>query len=153
IVRTDTCMAKEFCEVDYQLWTNTPLSLDPEGYYWGRDPQFEAHSRRAHATMRLFTGGKKMSHRQNLWTLSATATEITNILAIPPFQQGDWASTNIPAGQIAIGTNPPTSDGLLHVVLPDCTYMEITPTAAGYPYYMFDGGATKHILNITANDV
>lgn len=96
------------------------------------------------AILQLQSGGKGKSKRQNLFTISATATEY--LVPWVPDQLRPIPSSDIIVGDLGrLG-----SDGLLHVVVTDNTTRDATvrtPKKA----YSFTVGQQKHALHIVAN--
>ena len=83
------------------------------------------YSRTADTEMKLATGGPAGSTQQNLWVISATATDATTGQPIP--------ATQIQIGQLGnLDTN-----GNLYVVLPDNDPTVVTPMIAGIMNYFF----------------
>jgi len=121
-------LAQEHCDVQ------TPITYD---YYWGT-PQRER--RTADTEMKLVTGGPLGSTQQNLWCLSATATDAETGRPIPPEQ--------ITIG--AFGNQDTNSE--LWVMLPDGDPV-VTPEDPDKKNYTFTVGATKFHPYIMANGI
>jgi hypothetical protein len=109
-------------------------------------------TRKAQTTLRLRTGGKAASHRQNLFSFQCTANEITQprwwseVTAAP-------STRPIPPGQITAGDlGQVGSDGWLYKALPDGADMDVTPRTSRN-FYNFNISRTKHQLWITANGI
>ena len=106
--------------------------------------------RHAQTVLTLKTGGKGLSTRQNLFTLTGSATEILDKRWRPEL---GWTPDTkpIPFEQVTIGALANLgSDGRLYVVLPDNATPVVTPKTSR-KFYTFDVGPTKHKLIISAN--
>ncbi len=110
----------------------------------------ETYNRTADTKMTLFTGGKAVAGRQNLFILSGSASEILDKHRMLPF--GYTVRTRpIPVQNIQILGKALGSDGNLYVVLPDNQTLDATPHVNGVDYYTFDVGARKYTPYITDN--
>lgn len=107
-------------------------------------------ARTAQTKMKLETGGKALSKRQNLFVFNGSATEILANFAIPPF--GNLPTQSIPAQNVTIGSvGALGNDGNLYAALPDNQTFDVTPIVNGKQFYTFNVSAAKHTLTITAN--
>ena len=158
--------------------TNAILVKDPLGCdsYWGTGGQplldltycdipantFDQHSPgdwihteaawHTETKMSLYTGGKALPHRKNLFVLSGSATEIIE-KATPPVYSFT-TSRPIAATQILIGDlGPLGSDGRLYAVLPDDATKELMPRVKSKNHYVFDVVHSKHKLRIVVNGI
>ncbi len=138
----------EYCDVSIK---DGDSKVRPDFYYFDN---LDA-KRQAQTKIKLQTGGKALSRRQNLFRMTGTAApavysveshNVTDLVfstkAAPPI-----APQNITLGELGqLG-----SDGVLYKMLPDNVTKDITPDVAGVDYYTFSVDATKHIPFITAN--
>jgi hypothetical protein len=92
--------------------------------------------------MTLHTGGKGNNQRQNLFRLTATATEI---LTNEPYGR------DIPPTEITVAGKALGSDGNAWIALRDGTTEDVTPQAS-VPYYIFTVGQQKYTLRISINN-
>ena len=116
-----------------------------DGWYQG------TYIRHADAVMMLQTGGKGLSQRENLWRLTAPATQYCpkDIGASAPdvtFSPQPIAWTNIQILRSALG-----SDGNLWKLLPDNMEVDVTPKVPGVDYFGFGVNTQEYTLTITAN--
>ena len=124
----------------------TNMGVPPSLSYWQEhcDVQTSIHQafwtasterRTADAEMKLATGGPAGSRQQNLWVLSATATDVKTGLPVPPEQISIGSYGNL------------ETNGNLYVILPDNDPTVVTPKVAGTSYYKFSApAATKYKL-------
>jgi hypothetical protein len=121
------------------------------GLSWGEG----TYDRTARTKVVLDTGGKALSRRKNLFSITADAIEIIKHDWRPEIlnyslESLDW--TIIPNETVKIGNlGYLGSDGFLYKSLPDNAIIDITPIASR-PFYTFGVAATKHRLTVTAND-
>jgi len=110
----------------------------------------EKGTRNAQAIVKLQTGGKGTSNKQNLFEISASATQIVAIKEVSP-----WTNMvpylPVPPQSITILGQALGSDGNLWITEPDNTELDVTPNIQGMDYYTFNVGAGKYHPYITAN--
>ena len=102
---------------------------------WYAGSEHQTLKRDAQTTMKLFTGGKKVPKRENLWVLQGSATEVLDPWSgpayLPPGSARSVAFTNITLGELGkLG-----SDGLRYKVLPDGETKDVTPKVDGVNYF------------------
>jgi len=112
--------------------------------------------------MKLFTGGKGVAGRQNLFVIHAAAVEILDKYARPACRDftwgGDVRERPIQPPDIKIMGKNLDSDGNLYVTLPDDDVEDITPQVDGVDFYaFFDLGVTLvqpslSLISIDASD-
>ena len=109
-------------------------------------------ARRAQAVIKLQTGGKALSQRQNLIAFHGTATRIFPIKDPPtlgpgtiPEPDGTVAPQNITVYGKTLG-----GDGNLYLALPDNDEVTVTPMVASADYYTFTLTANKYTPVIAA---
>jgi hypothetical protein len=99
------------------------------------------YTRHAQTKWHLQTGGK--SGRQSLWALSATASEILNKRAVPPYDSSvpmrPISSKSITMDGKALG-----SDGIVWRMYADNTDHDVTPNVGGKDFYTFTPGKAKY---------
>jgi hypothetical protein len=103
----------------------------------------------ARTRQRLYTGGKAgRAIRNNLFTLSASATEYGKPRAVWPFP-GEWQDTpgtTVPPNRISVGGWPASDEYKVWRVLADNTTEDVTVTAKGAKHYQADVTVQKHGL-------
>jgi hypothetical protein len=134
---------------------------DADGHFADR----VSYARHAETVMKLETGGKAGSHRQNLFDLSASASRcegMTLVLNYPspanpaeydvPPDWGNWV--NVDSTQITIMRRPLGADGNLWVALPDNSPpIDVTPRVPGRDFYTFNvNPPQKYTLLIQVNN-
>jgi hypothetical protein len=123
-----------------------PWSFGPMGAYWKVAP----YTRTADAVWILQTGGKATSHRQNLYCLAGTASEILDKLAWG--NSGITPPVAIPATAIKIDNKPLGSDGKQWRMYADNTTNDVTPRVKNNDFYTFNVTQQKYKLNIVVNE-
>ena len=130
-------------------WTNTVW--DYVTWYQQELWRFTG-ARRAQAVIKLQTGGKALSQRQNLIAFHGTATRIFPIKDPPtlgpgtiPEPDGTVAPQNITVYGKTLG-----GDGNLYLALPDNDEVTVTPMVASANYYTFTLTANKYTPVIAA---
>ena len=158
-------IAFEHCHVQGSKAGSASHSDGRGGYKTSKD---QVNFRRgADTVMKLFTGGKAESKRQNIFALSATAQRPFSMSLKPnllddsgwweyelPPKWGQWI--NIDLTLITIGElGQLGSDGILWVELPDGVTKDVTPKVKGLDYYTFDPPPppSKYTPVIVANNV
>jgi hypothetical protein len=116
------------------------------------------HNRSAQTTMKLFTGSKAV-RGDNLFVITASASEILTPRASPPYF-GQIPPDNavplypmsvIPPQEVSIGSEGNLGiDGRLYKVYPNGQTIDVTPKTSR-SFYIFRVDASKHHLRITAN--
>ncbi len=96
----------------------------------------------------LFTGGKAVVGRKNLFALSTNAVRVVN--PAPPDANWTPGSEAIPNPQVKLGgVGSLGADGWLYVALPDNETVDITPFVASLDYYRWSAiGADKYGLQL-----
>lgn len=119
---------------------------------WYRVTQNEHYARTAQTTLKLFTGGKTGVRRQNLFVFTASAAEILDKRALPPFYENTpWRP--IPPTAIRLGgCGTLGNDGRTYVSIPDSKTIDVTPSIKGKPIFTFNVASQKHKLVITAHN-
>ena len=126
----------------YGSWGGSDYDGLATGKYW----------RNADTTMKLETGGRGKSKQKNLFCLTATAADRTNILSAPYYWNGsevvwsDAATVPIPAPSIKVDGKALGSDGKLWRLYADNQTIDVTPKVRGKDYYSFTVAAPKHKL-------
>ena len=135
--------------INYQnQWTIPPYPLSV-----GLETVDESWNFHANTTMKLQTGGKSGSNRQNLFCLSCTATKYE-----PTIQDGidaiyEWDNEgNIPGPSIQIDGKAVGSDGNLWRAYADNDVRDVTPLVASADYYHFIENMQEYTMTLTAND-
>ena len=113
----------------------------------------QVESRNADAVMKLQTGGKGNSSRQNLFCLSASAAQTLCVKA-PYYHYTGTPPLPTPPPilpqSITIMKRPLDTNGNLYVVLPDNTTQVVTPIVKGVDYYTFTENQQKYLCYFTA---
>lgn len=115
------------------------------------------YTRTAETVMKLFTGGKAVSKRKNLFMLSASAwrtqgmTLKPNLLNDTCYWEWDpppnWGPTKqVDSTDIEIDGKPLGSDGKLWCLYEDNDTRDVTPRVKNNDYYTFTVGASRHTL-------
>ena len=136
-------------------WEHCDIHPPATDETWGPSPYYALeeygwdntdYKRKADAKIKLQTGGKGQSSRQNLFCISGSAVQV--IITNTPYTY-----QSIPAQNIKITGTSKTlgSDGNLYVVEHDNTEVDITPQVSGMDYYTFNVTAQKYTLTLTAN--
>ena len=152
-------IAWESCAVkDHHVTTETDNSY---GYLDAMVVFVDDYSRNAQTTIKLQTGGKGTSRRQNLWQLSASAAEILNKQAQPWPQNWpqNWPmdiringpSRSISPTSITIDNKNVGSDGNLWRTYADGDERDVTPYVPGVDFYTFSVSPQKYHLVVQAN--
>jgi hypothetical protein len=103
----------------------------------------ETHRRIGATKLELFTGGRALLKRQNIFTLAPTATKLK--------ENGDSDGT-VPFGNISLRGKQLGADGKLYFVFPDNAAVDVTPkVATSVSRYSFNVEKTKHKFFLTAN--
>jgi hypothetical protein len=150
------------------MWMGYPESLNcsvPPGNYGGGCAG--SFSRHAQGTWHLQTGGKALVQRQNLFQLTATATEVLNKLALPMYDGGmvyygdgdanpnghgyDSATQVIPPQNITMDGKPVGSDGNQWRMYADNDDHDVTPRVKNNDFYTFNVSTQKYTLTILAS--
>jgi hypothetical protein len=145
----------EHCDVD-----------DPTSIHWGPTPILDIYSpwygelvtgtlegtykRTAQTTVKLFTGGKKIVHRSNLFVAYASVAEVLDKRAVPPLTETVHARAISPTEITVSDMGALGSDGRRYKVLPDGETKDLTPKTSR-KFYVFTVDASKHKLKVSAN--
>ena len=113
----------------------------------------ETGNRHAHAVIKLQTGGKGNSQRQNLFCFNASAAQMHCINYADYLRGFDMAySTPIPAQNITVDNKPVGADGKAWLAYADNTTHTVTPKVTGLDWYKFTISLLqKYHPYITAN--
>ena len=141
-----TANAANFSSFNTLGWDVFPWGDAERGAYW----TIAHYTRTADTAWELLTGGKGVSQKQNLFCLSATATEILGKMLPAPMGPPDGPLKGIPATAIMIDEQPLGSDGNQWRLYQDNTPHDVTPRVGNNDYYEFTIGATKYKLYIQA---
>jgi len=132
----------------YRNWTSA-LNGFQVGQAWYTNYQHANRAISGQTTWQLFTGGKAVAHKQNLFTLSGLATElIYGNITDDLISSVGVAYTNITIG----GLGQLGADANLYVLLPDNITTDVTPRTSR-KIYTFNLGSQKSTLNINAKGV
>ena len=109
------------------------------------------YTRWAQTVMKLQTGGKGLSQRENLWQLNASATQyfLRDAGVSLPAITGSGQSVDLT--DVRILGSPLDSDGHLWKVLPDNAEADVTPTLSGADDFGFGVSAMEYPLRLQAN--
>lgn len=115
---------------EHDFWNNYSYS-----YFTYQDHE----TRQAQAVIKLQTGGKAASQRQNLFVFNGSANRTV------PVRDPSWHNPLLPVLQISIPFQNITvagkalgNDGNLYLGLPDNQDVDVTPTVSGIDYYTFN---------------
>jgi hypothetical protein len=142
-------IAGEYCEVSdpknpAYVWWDVYVDLLATGF------ADDDYSRNATTSVTLYTGGKGVPKRKNLFVVTAPTQEILEKRAVPPYVNG--GDVTVPFEQITVGdVGRLGNDGRRYVVLEDSAQVDVTPRAAGKEFYIFNVFAYKYPLRILAN--
>jgi hypothetical protein len=128
----------EHCNLGVPLLDTSGTWTDEYGVLWTEIYKESSH---AQATIKLQTGGKATSRRQNLFKLSASATQIVPIKYNPPNINPQLP---IPSQSITVMGESLDTNGNLYVVIPDNDEEDVTPQVNGADFYTFSVSATKY---------
>jgi hypothetical protein len=132
-----------YANINY-TWTPPPcLDMTSQNY-----------SRNSKTSMKLLTGGKSGVARNNLFGISASATEYGQPGCIDwgnaPDQWENVPAANIPSAEIRVLGKNLGNDGNLFIVLPDNATLDLGAVAPGR-HYSLGVGAGKYKMFIQAN--
>ena len=118
------------------------------------------YNRTADATVKLQTGGKAKSRRQNLFCISATAAEVTDKFSYSSAWEdsyGEWyfdgpeGTVPIPGQSITIDGKPVGADGKQWRAYADNDTRDVTPRIKNKDFYTFNVTQQKYKLEIQVN--
>lgn len=114
------------------------------------------HTRSSRTYMKLRTGGRSGMIRQNLFRISANATEYGRPQCISwgnvPDEWDGTPGTSIPPNQICILGESVGNDGNLFIVLPDNATLDLGATAPGKHYTLgVDAGKYKMFIQVNSH--
>lgn len=143
------------------IWEHCNLTINNAWTYsWTgffADPDSDADinntltgQRTADAVIRLRTGGKGLSTRQNLFCLHATATRYVDNGISPPWVP-NTETVPIPSTSITVNGQTLGSDGNRWTTLPDNLDIDVTPRVKNVDYYSFTEDQQKYKLHIVVN--
>jgi hypothetical protein len=142
----------EHCDIGVPIVDSS--DTDVENLYGSGDSYFtyqDHEARHAQAVIKLQTGGKAKSQRQNLIAFNGSANRTI------PVRDPFWHSPglyvqrpSIPPQNITVNGKALGSDGNLYVILPDNDEVDVTPTVDGMDYYTFGLTANKYTPVIAA---
>jgi hypothetical protein len=141
----------EKCDVSIttnRTWEPTVIWVDPHPGAFDTGTYNVSFTRSAQATVKLFTGGKKLPHRENLFEIYAPASTTKAIVSFCPAP----LDAAIPPTQITVGElGTLGNDYKLYVALPDGETKDATVKAPAKAY-VYDVQPSKYELRIAAND-
>ena len=120
------------------------------------------YHRTADAVVKLHTGGKARSGRENLFCLTAVAAEVTDKHSYSYswndglfwYIEGVAGTVPVPPQEITVGDyGHPGSDSNLWVVLPDNTNVDVTVHVRNKDFYTFNVQQQKYKLQIVVNGI
>ncbi|MGD0743785.1 MAG: hypothetical protein ABSA45_01385 [Verrucomicrobiota bacterium] len=125
-------VVQEHCEVKGKFPSGLMATID--------------YARSAQTTLQLFTGGKAVPKRNNLFAIRGSATRILSKLAQPPLPAGT-PMEGIPSENITMGeVGQLDTNGAAWGVFPNGTTKDVTPKVVGVDYYVFGADFTKCVL-------
>jgi len=105
------------------------------------------YSRSAQTTMQLFTGGKALPKRDNLFVVRGSATRILTETAQPPYPPGTETEPIQDKTKITMGElGQLDATGVVWAVLPNGVTKDVTPKVSGVDFYAFGADHTKCVL-------